>query len=139
MAFQRKYQPPFLTLYVDEFAIWLTGSSPEVVRVTLQNKINAIAEYVSSRSFTISTRKTVIYYTKLKTTPNMAVRVTASPITFDDHVKFLGLTFDQRITWRFYIEAFPRKCIPIPSLLEKLSHLRWEADRKTLLNLHCHS
>ena len=58
------------------------------------------------------------------------------PVNFVTHAKFLGLHFDQRMTWKFHVNHLRDSCSKVLHLLKKLSHTKWGSDRSTLLYLH---
>jgi len=58
------------------------------------------------------------------------------PINILTHYKFLGLTFDHKLTWMLHIKNLKAKCINTINVLKYLSHPRLGCNRKLLLQLY---
>ena len=50
--------------------------------------------------------------------------------------KFLGLNFDQHLTWKPHINFLKRTCSKPRDLLKVLAHQRWGVDAVTLLQVY---
>ena len=53
-----------------------------------------------------------------------------------EETKFLGLIFYSKLTWEPHIRNLKIKCMKAVDILKVLSHTKWGADRKHLLQLH---
>lgn len=125
------------SLYVDDFAIWIIHSDIYTGQSILQKSLDRIVSWTTAHGFTISTNKTVaITFTNKKNVPKMKLLLYNTLINFVTHTKFLGLYFDQRMTWKFHINYLRESCSKVLHLLKKLSHTKWGSDRSTLLYLH---
>ena len=125
------------SLYVDDFAIWVTGSSPAEVTAILQPALDAVVLHTERLGFRISCSKSVgIVFSRRRHPPQVPLTLGRSPLRFVNETRFLGLIFDRRMTWRPHIEDLVRRCTPILAMFSKLSRHHWGADRKTLLSLH---
>ena len=125
------------SLYVDDFAIWIIHSDIHAGQIILQKSLNLITSWTTAHGFTISASKTVaITFTKKRNIPNMKLVLYNKTIKFVTHTRFLGLYFDQRMTWKFHVNYLRESCSKVLHLLKKLSHTKWGSDRNTLLYLH---
>ena len=52
-----------------------------------------------------------------------------------EETQFFGLIFDSKLTWEPYIQNLKIKCKKAVDILKVLSHTKWEADRRHLLQL----
>ena len=60
------------------------------------------------------------------------------PIPIVEQTKFLGLIFDQHLTFKPHIQQLKTKCLRVLDLLKILSHSGWWADKATILMVyHC--
>ena len=124
------------SLYVDDFAIWLSYLHEKEGQKVLQAAIDSIVSWTSSHGFTISRSKTVaVTFTRKYRTVKPSLLLYGQPIKYVNHTKFLGLHFDEKMTRKYHIESVREKCGKVLCLLKRLSHTRWEADRSTLLYL----
>ena len=123
------------SLSVDDFAIWLSYFN-EKGQTVLQEAVDSIISW-TSHGFTISRSKTVATtFTRKYRTVKPSLLLYGQPIKYVNHTKFLGLHFDEKMTWKYHFESVREKCGKVLCLLKRLSHTRWGADRSTLLYLH---
>ena len=71
---------------------------------------------------------------RLKGKPNLTLGM--KPLNIVNEVKFLGLTFDPKLTWEPHIKQLKSRTMKALSILRVLSHLSWGTDRATLLRLY---
>ena len=125
------------SLYVDDFAIWLIYTDVHVAENILQRALNSISSWTDKNGFTISIPKTVaITFTRKRVIPDLHLTLNNQPLKFVSHTKFLGMHFDQRMTWKYHIDHLREHCNKTLSLMKKLSHTKWGSDRSALLYLH---
>ena len=127
------------SLYVDDFAIFTSGSQVNQIQRRLQNAIKKLESWCQKTGFQFSTEKTVsIHICRKHHCPKSAPHLTLfnQPIRNEDKVKYLGLTFDNSLTWKPHINNLRRSCIKKLDLFKHLTSKRWGADRKSLLRLY---
>ena len=127
------------SLYVDDLAIWISGEKKRshLIQRELQTAINYIQFYSNNNGFKISESKTTaITFYKGHKSPTIQLKLNSTPITFANHVKFLGIHLDEKMNWEHHIKKLKSSCLPILNLLKSLTNTRWGADRRTLLYLH---
>ena len=124
-------------VYIDDFAIWIIYSDIYAGQFILQKSLNLITSWTTAHGFTISSTKTVaITFTNKRIIPKLKLSLYSKPVNFVTHTKFLGLYFDQRMSWKFHVNYLRDSCSKVLHLLKKLSHTKWGSDRTTLLYLH---
>lgn len=125
------------SLYVDDLAIYSSGSSLSVLRALLQSAVTAASTWATSHGFRFSSTKSFsILFTRTRTPLPPPLTLYNTPLQYRSSGKFLGLIFDSRLTWRKHILALKDTASRRLRLLQTLSHTSWGADRKTLLYLH---
>lgn len=55
---------------------------------------------------------------------------------YKDSVKFLGIIFDQRLTWKPHIDYLRQSCSRILDLMKTLGHHYWGSDTDMLLRIY---
>lgn len=87
-------------LYVDDLAIALSGTDMVSITVKLQEAINPIVANGLSVVFRFSTEKTscVHFCRKTKLHPDPVLTMNGVALACSDMSKFLGLTFDKKLT-----------------------------------------
>jgi len=126
------------TLYVDDFAIYLSTSHLPTMERRLQLAVNKIIDWTSSRGYRISEEKTaLVHFTRIRGNhAPISITINNSLINNKDRIKFLGLIFDSKLTWKNHIESLRTSCIKSMNILKIVSRLRWGAEKETLLRLY---
>ena len=125
------------SLYVDDFAIYAEDSNIPALQTLIQTAITATSTWASRHGFQFSTSKScAVTFTRRRTIPHPPLSLYGAPLRYQDSAKFLGLTFDSRLTWDAHISSLKISALRDLRLLQVLSHVAWGADRRTLLRLH---
>ena len=127
------------TLFVDDYTIYASGTLPHLIERQLQLALNRLSVWSQSCGLSFSPSKTVAMHicrkqncTKIVNTLTM----NGTPLLTKENHKFLGLTFDNSLTWRPHITNLKKSCHKTLDLLKHLSYKKWGADRTTLLRLY---
>ena len=125
------------SLYVDDLAIWFSGSRMSAVERRLQLTLDKVSTWADSMGLRFSPSKTVaIHFCRLKGIhPDPDLELYGRRLRCVDEARFLGLTFDSRLTWVPHLRYLKASCMKALNLLRVLSHTSWGADQKTLLHL----
>ena len=126
------------SLFVDDFSISFSAVRMASIERKLQLTINKIVEWAEKNGFRFSTSKTVtVHFCRIRGIhPDPDLFLKGQRIPCVDETRFLGLTFDRRMTWVPHLKFVKTKCIEALKILRVLSHTTWGSDRKTLLKLH---
>merc|ERR1711976_346114 len=65
-------------------------------------------------------------------TQNMKLKIKDSQLEREDNPKYLGVTFDPRLTWNKHIAETQTKTIKRTALMKKLAGTQWGADMSVL-------
>ena len=127
------------TLYVDDFSIYTSGSIPHLIERRLQTAINKLSDWSHRTGLTFSPAKTQsMHICRKRNCPKLAPNLTmnSANIRCVDSYKFLGLYFDNRLSWKVHITYLRAACTKTLDLFKHLSHLSWGADRVSLIRLY---
>ena len=126
------------SLFVDDFVIYISSYDALSACRDLQKSINAVSKWALNNGFKFSTTKTVaVRFTRSRrqeVVPNLILNGEILP--YEDEVKFLGLTFDKKLTWSSHIDNLKRKVRKSLDILKVVSNFDWGADKKSLLRLY---
>ena len=126
------------SLFVDDLAIYVTTYDALSACRYLQKTIDSISKWASKRGFRFSTSKTVaVRFTRSRreeVVPNLLLNDNILP--YADEVKFLGLTFDKKLTWSSHIDNLKVKVKKSLDILKVVSRFDWGADKRSLLRLY---
>ena len=126
------------SLFVDDFAIYIEGKYLPHLERSMQLCVDQVNKWVTQNGFKFSIDKTVCVHfhrqRNLHQEPNIVIntrRVKVSPTA-----KFLGLTFDSKLSFIPHIKALKLSCLKALDILRVVGHTDWGADRTTLLRLY---
>ena len=126
------------SLFVDDFAISFAASRMSVAERRLQIAIDHATLWAQKRNFNLSSSKSVVmHFCRLcGAHPDPDLYLNGQRLQCRDEVRFLGLTFDPRLTWVPHIRKTRVACLKAQNLVRILAHTNWGADRHNLLLLH---
>lgn len=126
------------SVYVDDLQIACTSSNISTCERQVQLTINKLATWADRNGFRFSPQKTVAILFSLKrglqTDPTLHLNETELPVQ-NEH-KYLGITFDKKLTFVPHINALKKKASRSLNILKVLSHKHWGSDRLCLLQIY---
>lgn len=132
-------QPPITcALFADDLAISIRCKSTETGETLLQQAVSTINRWAISNGFQFSTSKTcAVHFCRIRNCNHaLAISLNNAPIPNVTSAKYLGLWFDQKLTWKPHILALIQNCNLKLNLLKKIGGTRFGAHRTTLLQLY---
>ena len=125
------------SLYVDDLAVWFSGSRMSAVERRMQLALDRVSAWADSKGFRFSASKTVaMHFCRLRGVhPDPDLVLYGRRLSCVPEAKFLGLTFDSRLTWVPHLKSLKASCMKALNLLRVLAHTSWGADCRTLLHL----
>lgn len=126
------------SLFVDDFLICYRSKSMHCIERVLQGCLQKIELWADSNGFQFSKSKTVcMHFCRkhiLHPEPSLKIYNTEIPVVTE--TKFLGIIFDNKLTFRPHIAYLKKKCLKAINLLRVVAHTDWGADGITLLKLY---
>lgn len=123
--------------YVDDFALYVEGKHLKHLERTMQLCINKVQKWVKENGFKFSVSKTVcVHFHRQRLYTEPSLHLDGDPILVREEAKFLGITFDSKLTFKNHIVNLKRKCQKALNLLRVVGHTDWGADKNTLLKLY---
>ena len=122
------------SLFVDDFAIIVKGKLFAGVQRQLQLCVDKVYKWAEENGFKFSTTKTeCIHFHNFRTFfPNPEIRLQASNVKVVTEAKFLGVIFDQKLTFKPHLAYLKTSCQRALNVLKVVAHTDWGADRRTL-------
>ena len=104
----------------------------------LQGCLGKIESWADTNGFRFSKSKTVCMHFCNKRTlhPDPSLKLYNSEIPVVSETKFLGLIFDNKLSFKAHISYLKKKCLKAMNLLRVIAHTDWGADSTTLLKLY---
>lgn len=126
------------SLFVDDFAIFCSSSSLVGLARQLQLTLGRLEEWANATGFRFSAEKTVcVHFHRsrgLFASPDL--RFGGTSLRFHDSVRFLGLIFDERLTWLSHLKDLKARSLKKLDILKCLCGTTWGADRACLLQFY---
>ena len=132
-------QPPIRSaLFADDLAISVRCRTVELGQSLLQQAISIIDTWATNNGFQFSSTKTnAIHFCRLITcSHSLQLTINNTSIVQTSSAKYLGLWFDEKLTWKCHIYHLLRSCNARLNLLRKLSGAKFGAHRTTLLQMY---
>ena len=127
------------SLYVDDFAIYASGSRSQAISRQLQISVRHIEKWANSSGFNFSLDKTVsMHVCRVRNCSKMSpqLRLKEEEVKHVETYKYLGLHIDSSLTFSKHVTMLKDSCTKSINLLKLLSNTAWGADRKLLLKLY---
>ena len=126
-------------LFADDAAFWRTGKHIGYLKKAIQTDLNNLQNWSENWGIKLSKSKTVSIIFKNKITRGhipLNLMLNNSLLAQVKQVKFLGVIFDQALTFKPHINYVVDTCKSGLNLLRVLCGTNWGADRKTLLCIY---
>ena len=125
------------SLYADDGALWVTASELPAALALMQTALDSVASWTHTWGLTIAKAKThAIVFTSRRGPVPTPLQFCGTDLQFVPSVRFLGVLFDQRLTWRSHILNLRDRCRKDLQLLSVVASHRWGASYTTLCQLY---
>ena len=125
------------SLYADDGAMWIVSEDLTKAIATMQDALNKISIWSHTWGLKISSNKTIAMITTFKHTRNpIPLSIDNQPLTYATQAKFLGVIFDNRLTWNHHINYIKDRCEKDLQLLRIISYNRDSSDYTTLKHIY---
>ena len=108
------------------------------IKRQLQLGVNKIHDWSVENGFKFSRSKTVcMHFCQLRTQhPEPVLTLAGEHIKVEKETKFLGLIFDNKLSFIPHIKALKARCLKTLDILKVLSSTEWGTDKTVLLQLY---
>ena len=128
-------------LHADDLVIWTAAETNDTAQTRMQDAISKVEQWAKDWGVTINESKTASMLFSLSTKPEQfRLKVNGHDIpassTVKSTVKYLGVTFDQRLTWSKHILDISSRATLRMRILKTLAGIQWGANLKTLKQIY---
>ncbi|KAJ8913314.1 hypothetical protein NQ315_010982 [Exocentrus adspersus] len=118
-------------IYVDDVTLFCSGKTIGDISRKIQKSINIIHKNGAN------TKPKYVHFCRLRKPHNDPTLYLGQQIIRGvTEVKFLGLIFDSKLTWRSHIANLIVRCRKVLNIFKTLAHTVWGAEPKTLLKVY---
>ena len=128
-----------LSQFADDSAFWKSAKGLKKALYIIQLALNVIEDWGKNWGFEISPDKTQVVIFNPKGTDTSKLRklkLNGRILEYKREATFLGMIFDDKLTWRKHIDNLVTKCQKDLNVLRAVSGTSFGADKKTLRNLY---
>ncbi len=124
--------------YADDGTLWISHRNPVHIRSQLQRSLSVISKWCDKWGFTLSSEKTVaVVFKRIGMEPiSPSLTIQGKAIQYKKHARFLGVIFDEHLTWSKHIHDVVIRCKKDLNVLRALTGTEWGASKETLLILY---
>ena len=123
--------------FADDIVLWSTSNNFELAQSKLQKLLYAFECFSNNSCLPTAPSKSAIVQFHNRRNPQSAL-LTLNGVVIQEqqHIKYLGLTLDQKLTFRLHIENVRIKCLRKMRILQRLLNTPWGCHEKTLINFY---
>ena len=125
--------------FADDAGQWAVSKNIDLAAEYLQKDLEKLARWCAKWRIKLNPEKTkVIIFSKFQTavTAKPALCLYGDPLSYYPHIKFLGITFDNRITFVKYFEEVLERCNQKFHHLRILVNKKWSPSPATILQIY---
>ena len=124
--------------FADDGALWIRTKSIVTSQNLLQKSLNKIQQWADKWGFSLNSEKTtgIVFKHKNMKQATLNLQLNNKPIKFQKQTKFLGLIFDEHLSWDAHVKNLTTKCSKDLNTLRCLTGSNWGASKDTLLSLY---
>ena len=124
-------------IFADDVNIWRSGTNLQQITYHLQDDLQKIETWCSSWGFVLNPDKiTGTLFTNKNSTDPITLKIKDKTINIKNKFKFLGLTFDNKLTWKHHIDELETKSKQTLNIMKSLHGQTWGMSNKTLLTVY---
>jgi len=126
------------SLYVDDVLICYRSKHIHIIERHMQQCLNKLYDWADKMASNFLQLKLSAFISANyeNNTRQLCLFLNGSSIPVVDEAKFLGVIFDNKLSFLPHIQQLKNKCTKALNLLRVLAHTAWGADQVTLLHLY---
>ena len=130
--------PGTTLLYADDISVLLPAYSSMEASTLLQSYLNEVSAWCTSWRFSMAAAKCSLIVFSRKRKPDAPVHLylDGQLIPQVDQVKFLGLIFDSKLSWKQHINYVVNKCVRLKSLFYQLTKVKSGPSLSALITFY---
>ena len=125
--------------FVDDTGLWAGSKKAFLAANRLQRDLDVLAEWSTKWRIKLNPEKNkfIMFSRALKETANKpALFLYVVQLSYFPHVKFLGITFDHKLTFKTHSEDILERCQQKYHLMRMLVNQKWGPSLQTILKIY---
>ena len=131
--------PPgvLISKFADDMAAWAIQKQEKRAEKSIQTYLDALFDWCNKWKIKLNPSKTQVgLFTNSNTVKEITLNLGRVPLTVSNEIKFLGLTFDRKLTWRHHIENIRHRMWLRINAIKAISGRNLGMQSKTLIHLY---
>ena len=124
-------------IYADDIVIWESGHDVKQNIQNIQQYLNSLNSWLNPFGLIMSVEKTTpILFSNNTNDDNYELYIRGQKLTPHKEHKYLGVTFDKRMTWRPHLLDISKRCKGRINVIKSLAYAKWSGDAKELVMIY---
>ena len=125
----------FTVMFADDTSMFISGTDAAAISTKFNNELMNVATWLQTNKLSLNVDKSnfMIFKGNKKDTSNVHIKIGGGSISLVCETNFLGVTIDDKLTWKCHIENISRKIYKSLAIIYKLKPF---VNNKTLLDLY---
>ena len=131
--------PPgvLISKFADDMAAWTIQKQEKRAEKLIQKHLDSLSEWCNKWKIKLNPSKTQVgLFTNNNNTKEITLNLGRVPLTVSNEIKFLGLTFDRKLTWRHHIDNVRHRMWLRINAIKAISGRNLGMQSKTLIHLY---
>ena len=117
--------------------MWSKEEHATTASYRIQAAADKLMEWTRKWNVTVNTEKSSATLFSLSPKQrSLPIKLGDSPLSCEDEVTYLGVTFDKRLTWKAHIQKAEEKARRKLAIMRKLAGTSWGADERVLKQVY---
>ena len=126
-----------MIIFADDTNLFFSHKNIDTLQKILNDELQNITNSLSTNKLSLNVKKThfIIFRSKRKKlNQRVSIKINEQPIEQVKYTKFLGLFFDDELSWKYHIDQVTAKIAKMTSILAKARHYLYQKTLQTLYN-----
>ena len=131
--------PPgvLISKFADDMAAWAIQKQEKRAEKLIQKHLDSLSEWCNKWKIKLNPSKTQVgLFTNSNNTKEITLNLGRVPLTVSNEIKFLGQTFDRKLTWRHHIDNVRHRMWLRINAIKAISGRNLGMQSKTLIHLY---
>ena len=131
--------PPgvLISKFADDMAAWAIQKQEKRAEKLIQKYLDSMSEWCNKWKIKLNPSKTQVgLFTNSNTPKEITLNLGRVPLTVSNEIKFLGLAFDRKLTWRHHIDNVRHRMWLRINAIKAISGRNLGMQSKTLIHLY---
>src|SRR5271163_426393 len=126
------------SIFADDCAAWKSGKNLKLLCSNVQKHLDDVIKWTETWGFKLNAEKSVavLFTTNAKLEASIRLTMKGKKLNVVPKAKFLGVTFDRRLSWKSHITDVVDRTKKAYNLMRSLSGHSWGASKKALLTIY---